>query len=185
DALPISAPMLRLATPFGLAALVLLAAFTVRRDPRVPVLPETPYRYSAIELPEHLMAPSIRSADNTPADNPITDAGATLGRVLFYDTRLSRNETVSCASCHKQAHGFSDPVPLSAGFAGELGTRNSIGLAFARFYERGRFFWDERAATLEIQAITPISDPVEMGLTLDEAVARLEATSFYPALFED
>src|SRR5688572_25063551 len=68
-------------------------------------LPATPYRYAAVKLPDHFAQPG-RSSDNTPPDNPLSDDGATLGRVLFYDTRLSANNTTSCASCHVQAHGF-------------------------------------------------------------------------------
>lgn len=177
--------MLRLTALLSLLLVTVLAAFTGQFDAREPVLPETWYNYASIELPAHLTVPSVLTADNMPADNPITDAGATLGRVLFYDTRLSRNESTSCASCHFQSHGFSDPRALSEGFEGVPTERNSIGLAFARYYERGRFFWDERAETLEIQTVMPIVDPIEMGMTMDEAIARLEATSFYPALFED
>ena len=90
--------MMRLSTLLCLAVVTVLTAFTVRIN-REPVLPETPYNYANIVLPEHFSAPGVRIADNTPTDNPITDEGATLGRVLFYDTRLSRNETTSCASC--------------------------------------------------------------------------------------
>ncbi|HZN25745.1 MAG TPA: cytochrome c peroxidase, partial [Burkholderiales bacterium] len=70
---------------------------------RVLNLPATPYRYAAVELPAHFTQPG-RTHDNTPPDNPLSDDGATLGRVLFYDTRLSANNTTSCASCHVQAH---------------------------------------------------------------------------------
>jgi cytochrome c peroxidase len=178
-------PMLRLVSLLGLGALAALTAFTARYDPREPVLPSEPFSYTA-PLPAYLLDdPVARVADNAPDDNPITDAGATLGRVLFYDTRLSRNETVSCGSCHKQAHGFADPARFSSGFAGEPTARNAMGLAFARYYQNGRFFWDLRAETLEAQALMPIEDPVEMGMTLEEAVARIEATTFYPALFEN
>src|SRR5687767_15874897 len=59
-------------------------------------LPETPYNYASVELPSHFKTRSVRDLDNTPRDNPITDAGATLGRVLFYDMRLSANGTVAC-----------------------------------------------------------------------------------------
>ena len=176
--------MMRLSTLLCLAVVTVLTAFTVRIN-REPVLPETPYNYANIVLPEHFSAPGVRIADNTPTDNPITDEGATLGRVLFYDTRLSRNETTSCASCHHQDRAFSDPARFSEGFSGVPTDRNSMGLAFARFYQNGRYFWDERAETLEHQVLMPIEDPVEMGLTLDEAVARLEATTFYSDLFED
>lgn len=150
-----------------------------------PVLPETPYDYEGAGLPAHLDVNAVRMWETTPEDNPITNAGATLGRVLFYDTRLSRNGAVSCASCHRQDHGFSDPERLSAGFEGEPTARNSMALGVARYDRNRQLFWDERAETLEELALEPIQDLVEMGLTLDELVARLEATAFYPPLFAD
>ncbi len=158
--------MARLAALVAVSALVVLGAFTAR-VPGTPVLPATPYAY-ATPLPAHLNGPLTRDEDNTPAGNAITDEGATLGRVLFYDVRLSQNETVACASCHRQERGFSDPVRLSVGFQGGETSRNSMGLAFARYYANGRFFWDERAATLEAQTLLPIQDHVEMGMTLPE-----------------
>ncbi len=85
---------------------------------RVLELPEVPYRYADVELPIHFRQGDAQRFDNTPSDNPITDAGATLGRVLFYDTRLSASDTVSCGSCHVQKFGFVDPNPGSRGFAG-------------------------------------------------------------------
>ena len=163
---------------------VVLGAFSYRAATE-PVLPATPYDYSGIALPSYLDRPGIRNRDNTPDDNPITDAGATLGRVLFYDARLSQNQTVSCASCHRPEHGFSDPDRLSAGFQGEQTARNSMGLSFARFYGNGQFFWDERTRSLEHQTLMPIEDLVEMGMTLDALAVRLEATTFYPDLFAD
>lgn len=147
-------------------------------------LPEEYFNYANIELPPHLQLPNLQTLDNTPADNPITDAGATLGRVLFYDTKLSANETVACASCHKQALAFTDEAILSAGFEGGLTGRNSMSLAMARFFATGHFFWDERAATLEDQTLMPIQDPVEMGMSLEELGARLGNTEYYPPLFE-
>src|SRR5439155_7706774 len=112
-------------------------------------LPGAPFNYAAPALPPFLLAPPILGQDNTPTNNPVTDAGATLGRVLFYDKRLSTNGAVSCASCHQQKFGFSDPRRLSVGFAGGLTGRNSMGLTEARYYARGHFLWDVRAATLE------------------------------------
>ena len=176
--------MLRLSGLAAVSLAVLLAAFSFGQN-RTPVLPETPYAYSSIELPSYLDVRPIRDEDNTPATNPITDAGATLGRVLFYDTRLSANGAVSCGSCHLQDRGFSDPAQISVGFEGGLTGRNSMGLAFARYYDSGHFFWDERAETLEEQVLMPIQDDVEMGMTLEEVAARLEATGFYPDLFTD
>src|SRR5215210_7411034 len=67
----------------------------------VLTLPDTPYHYADVELPAHFAQPG-GSTDNTPVDNPITDAGATLGRVLFYDTILSANSKKACSSCHVQ-----------------------------------------------------------------------------------
>jgi cytochrome c peroxidase len=179
------APMRRLAPLLALPlTVVALFAFRARQE-AVPTLPATLYDYDGIALPRHLTAPPIQALDNTPAANPVTDAGATLGRVLFYDIRLSRNETVSCASCHQQGAAFSDNVALSRGFDGGHTGRNSMGLSFARYYERGRFFWDERAATLEAQVLMPIQDGVEMGMTLPEVVTRLQAAGFYGPLFRN
>ena len=123
--------------------------------------------------------------DNTPADNPVTNQGATLGRVLFYDKNLSANKTIACASCHNQANGFSDDAILSEGFEGGLTRRHSMGLINARWYARGRFFWDERAATLEEQVLEPFQDPVEMGMTLETLEAAVAEQEFYPQLFEN
>ena len=155
-----------------------------------PVLPAVSYAYADadVNLPPYYTQPnapgSAADTDNTPLNNQITNAGATLGRVLFYDKRLSLNNTVACASCHQQAHGFGDARRFSPGFAGGLTTRHSMSLTNARFYERGRFFWDERAATLEDQVLQPIQNTVEMGMTLDSLTAKLAATDFYPGLFK-
>src|SRR6266567_9360360 len=81
-------------------------------------LPEKPYRYADLDLPAHFRTPGARRFDNTPRDNPVTDAGATLGRVLFYDTRLSANNTTACGSCHLQSRAFVDPNRFSKGFEG-------------------------------------------------------------------
>ena len=147
------------------------------------LLPATAFNYAAPVLPPRFLQPPILGQDNMPATNLTTDAGATLGRVLFYDKRLSTNQTVACASCHQQAHGFSDPRPFSAGFNGGLTGRNSMGLSNARWYQRKKFFWDERAATLEDQTLMPIQNSVEMGMTLPALTNRLAAEPFYTNLF--
>ncbi|MGC4015260.1 MAG: cytochrome c peroxidase [Luteolibacter sp.] len=146
-------------------------------------LPTPLANYANPNLPAHLRTPGIRGQDNTPTDNPVTNAGATLGRVMFYDKRLSANNTISCSSCHQAAHGYSDPNRFSTGFAGGKTTRNSMGLTSNRFYLRGKYFWDERAATLEDQVLMPIQNTTEMGLTLDELVAKLSAEPYYATLF--
>jgi cytochrome c peroxidase len=147
------------------------------------LLPATNYNYASPSLPASFSVNPILAEDNTPVSNPTTDAGATLGRVLFYDKRLSTNQTISCASCHQQAHGFSDPRQFSLGFDGSVGTRNSMGLNNARWYQRKKFFWDERAATLEDQTLMPIQNTIEMGMTLDALTNRLAAEPFYTNLF--
>lgn len=152
-----------------------------------PQLPAELYTYedSNATLPRYYRNGQVEDADNTPDENPITDEGATLGRVLFYDTQLSANNTVACASCHLQAFGFSDPRVLSVGFDGGETARHSMSLTNARFYERGHFFWDERSDTLEDQVLEPIQDTVEMGMTLTELEVKLQDLDYYPALFED
>lgn len=146
-------------------------------------LPATPYNYANPSLPAYLQAPPIQGQINTPANNPVTDWGATLGRVLFYDKSLSVNKTIACASCHKQANAFADQVALSSGFAGGLTGRNSMSLINAKYYPNGRFFWDQRAATLEIQTLMPIQDHTEMGMTLTDLETRLKTLPYYPSLF--
>lgn len=151
----------------------------------LPNLPETPYNYANLNLPNYLLNGPVDAADNTPNNNPVTNDGATLGRVLFYDVNLSHNKTVACGSCHAPSKGFSDDLAFSVGFEGGLTGRHSMGLANAAYYANGRFFWDERAATLEDQVLQPIQDPVEMGMTLDSVVARVSAAASYPELFEN
>jgi cytochrome c peroxidase len=103
--------------------------------------------------------------------------------VLFYDKKISANGRISCSSCHEQAAAFSDNRALSLGFAGGETRRNSMGLTNARFYQPGKFFWDERAATLEDQVLMPFQNPVEMGLSLEQAVSITESQSYYRDLF--
>ncbi len=156
-----------------------------------PVLPNTPYNYSTLNLPAHFttnapnspLPTSINGTDNIPMDNAITDHGATLGRVLFYDKKLSANGTIACASCHQAENGFSDPNTLSVGFDGGETGRHSMTLINTRWYQRGRFFWDERSLTLEDQVLDPFQDSVEMGLTLFELDSIVTAQDYYPNLF--
>ena len=146
-------------------------------------LPGTPFNYANPSIPAYLTTPPIQGQINTPPDNQITDLGATLGRVLFYDKTLSKNKTISCASCHKQENAFSDFTVLSKGFNGGSTGRNSMSLIDAKYYPNGRFFWDQRAATLEQQVLMPIQDLVEMGITLDTLVKRVQDQPYYALLF--
>lgn len=165
------------------------------QDPSLtPSLPERPFSY-AVELPGHYLEearpfgglpliPAI-AFDNTPRTNPVTDEGATLGRVLFYDRSLSANATTACASCHFQEIGFADNERQSLGFDGRRTRRHSMGLSNARFYGSGKFFWDERADTLEQQVLMPFQDDIEMGLTLNELEELVRAKPYYAPLFAD
>ena len=148
-----------------------------------PVLPATPFAY-IVSYPTHIQT-ALLANDNTPADNPITNNGATLGRVLFYDKQLSKNNKVSCGSCHKQEFSFDDNIALSKGFNGGLTTRNSMTIINTRFYKIGKMFWDERSTTAEKQALQPIQNMVEMGLTLAELETKVKSLSYYPALFQN
>jgi len=150
----------------------------------IPSLPNTPYNYANIALPNYLSGPNLGGQLNAPPSNPISDNGATLGRVLFYDGRLSKKSINSCASCHQQAFSFSDPAQFSTGFSGGLTTRNSMSLLNAGFYPNGHFFWDERAISAEAQASGPITNPVEMGMTMSALVTKLEAAGYYQPLFQ-
>src|SRR5262245_24999076 len=178
---------------------LLLAACAVAEPPgvkdmedRTPVksstertlrLPETPYHYADVELPPHFNTLTAKRFDNTPANNPLTDAGATLGRVLFYDTRLSANNTTACASCHHQKNAFVDPNRFSKGFEGKLTDRNAMSLVNLRYYPRGRFFWDERARSLEEQVLMPIQSKLEMGQDLTRLIEVLSRDDSYRELF--
>jgi cytochrome c peroxidase len=145
-------------------------------------LPATPYRYANVNLPAHFTQ-SAPSDDNTPPDNLLSDHGATLGRVLFYDTRLSANNTTSCASCHVQAHAFSDPRPVSKGFHGASTDRRAMPLVNLRYYKPARFFWDERAGNLEEMVLLPIQSRIEMGQDMKRVVDTLARDTMYPGLF--
>lgn len=150
---------------------------------KVPNLPASYFNYANQAVPNYI------TKDNS-GNNAITDAGATLGRVLFYDVALSTNNTVSCASCHQQSHAFSDGDVQSTGRDGGLTGRHSMRLVNSRFANEVRFFWDERANSLEAQTTQPIQDHVEMGFSgsngdpdFNDLLNKLAAISYYPDLF--
>jgi cytochrome c peroxidase len=117
-----------------------------------------------------------------PADNPTTEGKISLGRKLFFDKRLSADGSVSCATCHDPERSFADTRPLAIGVYGRVGKRHSPALVNRGL---GRVhFWDGRAASLEAQALQPISDPNEMDLPIDEAVKKLDADQTYRAEFQ-
>jgi cytochrome c peroxidase len=133
--------------------------------------------------------PAYITKDNT-SGNPISDKGATLGRVLFYDKNLSSNNTISCSSCHIQANAFSDDAIASDGVNGTT-TRHSMRLINSRFSNERKFFWDERAATLELQTSDPIKNHIEMGFSgtsgdgsITTLITKLQGIGYYKELFK-
>lgn len=114
--------------------------------------------------------------------NPLTRAKIELGRQLYFDKRLSADSTVSCASCHDPAMGYSAHTKTGVGIRGQLGGRNSP-VSFNRILS-GPQFWDGRADSLEAQAIGPIQNPIEMGFTHEGVVKRLAELPVYRKQFE-
>ncbi|MGH7216837.1 MAG: cytochrome-c peroxidase, partial [Nitrospiraceae bacterium] len=96
-----------------------------------------------------------------PADNPLTTEKVELGRTLFFDKRLSQDNTIACASCHLATNAFTDGKPVSTGIRGQKGGR-SAPASFNRVFSSAQF-WDGRAATLEAQSIGPFTNPIEHG----------------------
>ncbi|MGE3152942.1 MAG: cytochrome-c peroxidase [Nitrospiraceae bacterium] len=119
-----------------------------------------------------------------PADNPITEKKVELGRLLFFDKRLSKNNTIACASCHMPALAFTDGQPVSTGIHRQLGGR-SAPTAINRAFSKGQF-WDGRAATLEEQSVGPFTNPVEHGfLDYPEMIAKMNRIEGYRRLFKE
>jgi len=117
-----------------------------------------------------------------PADNPLTVEGIELGRHLFYETKLSGDNTQSCASCHNQELAFTDNRErFSTGITGAVGARNSMPLFNLMW--TNRFFWDGRVATMREQVLMPIEDPTEMHESLENAIFKLQQSALYPELF--
>lgn len=118
-----------------------------------------------------------------PEDNPLTQEKVELGKLLYFDTRLSADNTVSCATCHDPANGWVDGLPVSIGIGNQKGTRNAPTVINSTYFFSQ--FWDGRAPTLEEQAKGPIINPVEMGMQAhDLAVANIKKVPGYQPLFQ-
>jgi len=127
-----------------------------------------------------------------PRDNPMTAAKVTLGHQLFFEKRLSRDNTVSCASCHDPQQGWSNAARFATGVRDQQGGRSAPTIINAGYLSGGsvRFakllqFWDGRSVDLEGQALGPIANPIEMDLTIPEAVDRLNSIEGYRAQFQE
>lgn len=119
---------------------------------------------------------------NTPDDNPATKQGVYLGRLLFYEKRLSANNTMSCGSCHQQQKAFTDGKMFSEGVDGVATPRNSM--ALVNLLWTRKFFWDGRSASLEDQAAIPLTAAHEMGQLLTVSARKIKGAGQYPALFK-
>jgi len=118
-----------------------------------------------------------------PEDNPMSTKKIELGRRLYFDPRLSKDGTISCATCHDPEKGFGDARPTSAGIHGKTGARNAP-TVFNRLFSADQF-WDGRAADLEAQALGPVQNPIEMGNTLDGMISNVKGISAYAPLFQE
>ena len=133
---------------------------------------DTPYILSIGALPP----------PDLPADNPLTEQGVHLGKMLFYEKMLSKDLSQACADCHKQVDGFSDSTRLSIGVEGLPGKRQAMPI-FNLAWHSNAFFWDGRAPLLRDQALKPIQDPLEMNETLENVIAKLSASKTYTDQF--
>ncbi|GAB3251902.1 cytochrome-c peroxidase [Larkinella harenae] len=154
---------------FGLLFVAGLVAWRAADEP----VPTGPY---SLQYPA-----SFGGRFSIPADNPLTQEGVYLGRLLFYEPRLSKTGTVSCGSCHQQARAFTDGLRLSKGVSEQPTRRNAMSLVNLLWVRN--FFWDGRSGSLEEQALIPLGHADEMGMKPGEAALVLQKTARYPALF--
>ncbi len=122
------------------------------------------------------------TAAYVPDDNPLSEPKIDLGRKLYFDARLSKEGAVSCATCHAPEKGFSDGQQVSTGVGHQVGSRNAP-TVMNRLFSKEQF-WDGRAASLEDQALGPVQNPIEMGMTVDGMIANLQAIQAYGPFFK-
>lgn len=175
-----------------IAILPILASLTYDDNELIseaPNLPSAPYDYS-VYFPDHGIHGSYSKVEPAVANAQITNAGATLGRVLFYDKQLSSNNSMACASCHKQEIAFADDAQFSNGKVGRLTTRNSPNLtdllwgSGSTFFENTYLFWDGRESVMEEMVLVPLQDDNELGKDLEIMNQKLANIDYYPPLFE-
>jgi cytochrome c peroxidase len=118
-----------------------------------------------------------------PLDNPLIEERVSLGKLLFHDASLSRDGSLSCASCHKDSSAFSDARRFSLGVGDQVGTRQAMPLFNMAW--KSSFFWDGRAPSLRAQALMPIQDHAEMDESLSNVVMKLKASKEYGVLFQN
>ena len=157
---------------------VAVVTFTsCRKDVKPTAEGLTPYEFEYPELFSSYLPPI-----EEPIDNPTTEEGVALGRLLFFDVRLSGDNTQSCGSCHAPSKAFSDSTAYSTGIDGLEGGRNAMPL-FNLGWMKDGLFWDGRANGLEAQAFAPVTDPIEMHETWPSAISKISADAQYQAMF--
>jgi len=191
----------KLVTIVSLSLIILAFQFCTKNDTATPVSPTDPYAAIKATFGTNIDPNNLANYANQGKPNyivkenaggaAISNAKATLGRVLFYDKNLSFDNSISCGSCHKQQFAFSDTAIASRGVAGGLTARHSMRLINTRFAVEPKFFWDERAATLEIQTTKPVQDHAEMGFSglsgrpgLSDLLVKLKGINYYNELFK-
>lgn len=150
--------------------------FSCRKDPEIKYQ-ASPYFIFYPEIIEKYVPPI-----NMPDDNKLTEEGVALGRKLFYEEKLSANNTQSCGSCHIQSAAFSDTVAFSIGIDGIAGNRNAMPLFNLGWMPY--LFWDGRSGDIEHQVFEPINNPVEMHSNWPQVSSKLQADAIYPPLFK-
>jgi len=189
-------------TKSGLSLLLLLSVFLFsqcKKEPEkeIPVIDYdviaevfgTNISLNALDNYARQTVPNYIQKNNFNMD--LSDAKAMLGRVLFYDKKLSIDSSVSCATCHQQQFAFSDTSSPSKGVKNGLTGRQSMRLVNVRYAAESKFFWDERAASLEQQTTQPIKDHAEMGFSgidgrpeFNQLMSNLSNTNYYQELFK-
>ncbi|MDO6676546.1 cytochrome c peroxidase [Tenacibaculum sp. 1_MG-2023] len=137
---------------------------------------------TSLEIPElfqqKLIAPVI------PTNNPLTEEGIALGKKLFFDPILSKDNTQSCASCHNPKRAFTDDTQFSEGVDGKFGTRNSMPLFNLAWNFDERFMWDGKELSIERQVFSPVRNPIEMHSNWENVAEKLQEHAEYPTLFQ-
>lgn len=174
---------LRTALALGsLAGLVLgLTACGGAEDSTTPVTWETANPVQPLPTPPLGLADHV---DFTKVGFEMTPEKVRLGRLLFFDGRLSKDGTISCATCHRPENAFSEPTPVSTGINGQKGGRKAPKFANLAWPLQPVYFWDGRAGSLKEQAGGPIANPIEMGETHEGVVAKLKGIEGYVKAFK-
>lgn len=158
--------------------LILVLVFACSSDDKTETYEPTPLALNIPEIFEqNIISPVI------PNNNPQTVEGVALGKKLFFDNKLSGDETMSCASCHSPQLAFTDNTATSDGIDGIFGTRNAMPLFNLAWNYGERFNWDGQALSLERQALEPVQNPIEMHANWEDVVLKLQNDPDYPELF--